>query len=100
MSFHREVYRKTAGLRMRPVPELSTCIVFTPAHPQLFNLNPHACLILQLAADRAHDDLVRSYLARVAPPLTELVAKRQLEEGLQQLVDNGIIELAPAELET
>jgi hypothetical protein len=100
VSFHRAMYRKTAGLRMRLVPELSTCIVFTPAQPQLFNLNPHACLIMELAADQTHDGLVRNYLARVVPPLTELVARRQLEEGLQQLVDCGIIELAPAEPET
>ena len=100
MSFRREIYRKTAGLRMRPVPELSTCIVFTPAQPQLFNLNPHACLIMELAVEEAHDALVRKYLARVVPPLTELVARRQLDEGLRQLVDCGIIELAPAELET
>src|SRR5262249_24233575 len=72
VSSRRECYRRTPGLRVRPVPELSTCVVFTPAAPQLFNLNPHAWLILELAPDRTYEELETCYLARVVPPLTDV----------------------------
>ena len=91
MSFQRERYSQTPGVRIRPVPELGICVVFTPAPPQLFNLNPHAWLILELAPGQTYEELETRYLARVVPPLTDVVARRQLEEGLQQLVRCGII---------
>ncbi|HEX5327119.1 MAG TPA: PqqD family peptide modification chaperone [Acetobacteraceae bacterium] len=76
------------------MPELSTCIVFTPAEPRLFNLNPHAWLILELAPGRTREELAENYIARTVPPLTEPVAQRHLQEGLEMLTRCGILESA------
>jgi hypothetical protein len=70
------------------------CIVFTPAEPKLFNLNVHAWLILELAAGKTHEALTAAYTARVVPPLTEAVARRQLGETLDMLTGSGILRLA------
>ncbi len=93
MSCRGELYRTTPGLRMRPVPELGICIVFTPAEPQLFNLNVHAWLILELAPGKTRDELASSYVARVVPPLTAAVAERQLQDALEMLTSRGMLEL-------
>lgn len=41
-------YTRTDGLRLRPVPELGCCLVFTPGRPNLYTLNARAWLVLEL----------------------------------------------------
>ena len=96
MSCPKRRYRQTSGLRVRPVPELGTCIVFTPAEPALYTLNPNAWLILELAPGCAEAELESAYLARTAPPMPPPVAQRQLQEGLSMLLRCGILTLADA----
>lgn len=90
-------FRRTPGLRVRPVPELGTCLVFTPSppapRPRLHRLNPTAWLLLEIAS-RAGGPEAREaeFLARVAPSLSEAEARKQLREGLAMLVDAGILE--------
>lgn len=86
-------FRKPDGVRLRPVPELQTCLVYTAARPQLYTLNPHAWLVLALAPGRGERELAEAYVARTSPPLTELVAQRHLREALAMLTETGILEL-------
>lgn len=73
------------------MPELATCLVFTPAEPRLFTLNPSAWLILEMAEGISGAALEAAYLARTAPALPALVARRQFEEGLAMLVRCGMV---------
>lgn len=99
MSFPPARFRKTAGLRTRPVPELSTCIVFTPTRPQLFRLNPHAWMVMELADGRTEVELAELYRARTVPPLSAVVAERHLKECMTMLMERGILETDRVEAE-
>ena len=82
-------YRLVPGVRVRPVPELETCVVFTPADPKLYRLNLNAWLILELCQGRSHADLTAVYLEAV-PPAPD--APAQLQGGLATLLEAGIVE--------
>ena len=85
-------YRKTPGLRVRPVPEWDRCIVFTPAAPKLYTLNLSAWLVFELFADAPAATATRAYLAATVPPESEEAARRNLDDCLRMLQDNGILE--------
>jgi hypothetical protein len=80
------------GLRVRPVPELGTCVIYTPARPRLYTLNPNAWLIFELATRHPIAGLEDAYFAHTVPPMTNSVARRQLQEGLEMLTQCGILE--------
>ena len=82
-------YRQTAGLRLRPVPELGTCLAFTPSPPRLHTLNPAAWLIAELCG--ADAPLEAEFLRRNDPSLPRADADRQLSDGIRQLSECGII---------
>ena len=84
-------FRHSPGLRSRPVPELRCCIVFTPAEPKLFTLNPNAWLILELCDGKTPTALETAYVERVVPPLTRNEALDNLQQGLKMLLNDGII---------
>ena len=48
MSSRTGCYKRAQGLRIRPVPEVGCCYVYTPARPRLYALNMSAWLILEL----------------------------------------------------
>ena len=48
MSSRPDCFRRSPDLRVRPVPELGYCLVFTPAAPKLYTLNTAAWLLLEL----------------------------------------------------
>lgn len=85
-------YRKTPGLRVRPVPEWDRCIVFTPAAPKLYTLNLSAWLVFELFAETPVATATEAYMAAVVPPESEATARRNLDDCLQMLQDNGILE--------
>lgn len=74
------------------MPELETCVVFTPEPPRLYTLNVNAWLVLELCPNRSPPELERAYLDEVVPPLTPDAARRQLREALGMLERNGIVE--------
>jgi hypothetical protein len=45
-------YRKVPNVRIREVPEMATCLVFTPDDPEVYTLNSSAWLILRLCDGR------------------------------------------------
>lgn len=67
-------------------------MVFTPADPKLYTLNPNAWLILELCDGRTPARLETAYLEAVVPPLTSDAALAQLRQGLELLRSRGIIE--------
>jgi hypothetical protein len=91
VSYPADVFRRTANLRVRPVPELRTCIVYTPQSPRLYKLNPHAWLVLELAPDQTFAELSERYMAMTVPPLTRPLAERHLAEALSMLLNSGIL---------
>jgi hypothetical protein len=93
------MFRMTPDVRVRPVPELRTCIVYTPQNPRLYTLNPHAWLVLELASDRTFAELSERYMAETVPPLTRPLAERHLAEALSMLLDSGILFKSAADVE-
>ena len=89
MSSPNGCYRLVPGVRVRPVPELETCVVFTPADPRLYRLNLNAWLILELCQGLTPDALSQAYLEAVPPAAN---AEVQLREGLATLLESGIVE--------
>jgi hypothetical protein len=90
---------RLADVRVRPVPELRTCIVYTPHKPQLYTLNPHAWLVLELAPGRTYAELSERYIAATVPPLTKPLAERHLVEAISMLSKTGILLQSPADVE-
>lgn len=89
MSCPTGCYRLVRDVRVRPVPELETCIVYTPSDPRLYRLNLNSWLILELCQGRSDAELSEAYLEAVPPAGT---AGRALREGLATLLDAGIVE--------
>ena len=85
-------YRRVAGVRLRPVPELGMCLAFTPAPPRLHTLNPAAWLIAELCGGAAGAALETEFLQRSVPPLAAADALGQLQDGLALLQQFGIVE--------
>jgi hypothetical protein len=83
-------YSQAPGLRLRPVPELGICLAFTPSPPRLHTLNPGAWLIAELSA-RHGNELELEFLKRSAPRITDIDAVRQFRDGVQMLIQSGII---------
>ncbi|MEJ8809755.1 PqqD family protein [Variovorax ureilyticus] len=57
MSSLSACYRRAPDLRVRPVPELGYCLVFTPDRPKLYTLNAAAWLLLELCDGQDRDAL-------------------------------------------
>lgn len=85
-------FRQAPGVRLRGVPELGTCLAFTPTPPKLHTLNPAAWLIAELCARPGAATLQDEFLSRSVPPLSLTDATAQLAEGIRQLQDSGIIQ--------
>ena len=85
-------YRKTPKLRVRPVPEMDACIVFTPARPNLYTLNPTAWLVLELCDGATGKALEARYYHAVEPLLTRGEARAELHRIVEDLEHKGIVE--------
>jgi hypothetical protein len=85
-------YRKVRNVRVRGVPEMAICLVFTPDDPEMFTLNPSAWLILQLCDGRTEAEIAHAYLAAVEPALSLEEVTCEVRRGLAGFVKNGIIE--------
>jgi hypothetical protein len=88
-------YRQSPDLRLRPVHELQTCLVFEPTKPKLYMLNLSAWLILELCPGRSPDELATAFRNAVVPAVAADEAERQLEAGLDLLTRHRLIELSP-----
>jgi hypothetical protein len=80
------------NVRVRGVPEMAICLVFTPDDPEMFTLNPPAWLILQLCDGRTEAEIAHAYFAAVEPALSLEEVTCEVRRGLAGFVKNGIIE--------
>lgn len=94
MSYPSGCYNRTPNLRVRPVSEMKSCVVFRSDPPKLFMLNLNAWLILELCDGRTTDQLTKEYCNQVASQLSEVAARENLENGLQKLREQGLIEFS------
>jgi hypothetical protein len=101
-------YRRVRDVRVRPLPELSACFVYTPAQPRLHTLNIAAWFILELCEGRSPRALSDAYLDEMTdahrhsvgqnffaapPPPSPVALRRELRATLRELTARGIIEL-------
>lgn len=108
MSYRTGCYRKTRGLRVRPVPEVGCCYIYTPARPRMHSLNMTAWLVLELCEGRSRrmlaqayeDEMENAYWCSVgrdffiaSPPPSRIALRRELRLTLGALEARGIIEL-------
>ena len=108
MSSRTGCYRRVRGVRVRPLPELDACFVYTPARPCLHTLNIAAWFILELCEGRSPRALSDAYVEEmraaywqsvgrnffIAPPPPRAIALRdELRATVRQLEARGIIEL-------
>lgn len=92
MSSPTDCYSHPRGLRIRPVHELDTCVVFAPAQARLFRLNPHAWLVLELCRGQPTAAALRTaYLEAVMPPLAEAEATASLAAAITLLLRHGLL---------
>ena len=108
MSSRRRCYRRAQGLRVRPVPEVGHCYVYTPAQPRLYALNMAAWLVLELCEGRSPRALTQAYAEEMerahwrcvgsgyfcapAPPSHEQLGA-ELRACVRALEQRGIIQL-------
>lgn len=85
-------YSRVPGVRLRPVPELCTCLAYTPAKPRLHQLNPTAWLVLELAEGRCEAGLEEAFFARAIPELSRVEARRSLDTAIALLRDGGLLQ--------
>ncbi len=113
MPYRKGFYRKSAGLRVRAVPEMGLCLVFTPRDPNLYTLNPTSWLILEMCdgatpralersywkeVNAAYDEDLKASSMFVAPPRPlRSEARGELREGLADLERRQVIEFIPAD---
>ena len=93
MSFPNACYRKTRDLRIRGVPEMSYCMVYTPSDPAIYTLNASAWLILSLCDGRSGNAIANAYHAAVEPALTPEESSREVRIGLEGLLQQRLIEV-------
>ena len=108
MSSRTGSYSRVRGVRVRPLPELGACFVYTPARPCLHTLNIAAWFILELCegrspralADAYRDEMLDAYWHSVGqnffaapPPPSANALQNELRATLRELRARGIIEL-------
>ncbi|MBI0435356.1 hypothetical protein D9598_16150 [Roseomonas sp. KE0001] len=88
-------YILAPNLRLRPVPELDSCVVLAPGEgggPRLLRLNAHAWLLLELCrAGMMATALREAYREAVVPPLDAAAAAESLDQGLALLLRQGLL---------
>lgn len=97
MSCRNGSYRKVRNLRVRPVPEMEVCLVFTPDDPNLYTLNPTAWLIFELCDGRPFAEMEDAFCEAVALLTPRNKACAELAAGIARLESQGLIEAAHAD---
>ena len=93
VSYPNGCYSHAPNLRVRPVEEMKSCVVFRPKPPKLFMLNLNAWLIFELCDGSGPDHVAQRYRKSVAAQMSEREADRNLTIGINNLREQGLIEL-------
>jgi hypothetical protein len=86
-----DYFSKNPDVVLRRFPEWHQCYAYTPAHPELYELNTTAWLIVELCEGHSLAELERVFLETVQSRSTLDEAKMHLYNGLRDLVQRGII---------
>lgn len=97
MSFPTGCWRKSPGLRVRPVAEWSSGVAYLPRPPRLVMIDLHAWLVLELCDGRPVDAVRRDYAAVVQTHGVADGADDRLAACLAELDRLGLIESVEAE---
>lgn len=92
MTFRNGCFRHAPGLRLRRLPEMNSCLVFKPGVPHLYTPNLSAWLLLELCPGRTDLELEKAYMEAVSPKVGEAEARRQASDGVEMLLQQGLIE--------
>jgi hypothetical protein len=95
VSYRNGCFRKTRGLRIRPVPEREVCLVYTPKSPNLYTLNATAWIVLELCDGRPLPALQKAFHAAVEPLMSEQEAAEYLLVSVRDLIEKSIVEVVP-----
>jgi hypothetical protein len=87
--------KKTRHLRIRPVPEMETCLVYTPKEPNLYTLNATAWLVLELCDGRPWRDLEHAFYRSVEPLMSTQEAAEYLAASVIDMIGKSIVEVVP-----
>ena len=87
---------KRPNLRIRPVPEMNTCVVFNPADAALRTVTPAAWLLLELCDGRSPAALRDAYVDAVAPGRGNAEAARWFRKSYALLREHGLIDVSDA----
>jgi Coenzyme PQQ synthesis protein D (PqqD) len=89
--FQTACYKKVTNVRVRGVPEMEFCLVFTPDDPQTFTLNTSAWLVLDLCDGRSEEDIAASYFTALKPLLSREEAQREVRSAIEILECGRIV---------
>lgn len=91
MSSRPAYCRRPSELRVRPVPEMGYCLVFTPARPMLYTLNAAAWLLFELCDGQDVETLEADFLAAYAEQGIAAADVPPVRQIIEDLVDKGIL---------
>jgi hypothetical protein len=97
VTFQNGCFRHVPGLRIRRLPELNSCIVFKPGVPHLFTPNLSAWLLLELCPGLTDLELEQAFIDAVVPTVADEEARRQATEGIEMLLEQGLVERVTAQ---
>jgi len=86
-----DCYVKAPDLRIRPVPEMGCCLVYTPRNPNLYTLNATAWLILELCDGRSGAEIAASFATIVRESTGRTGEPGIFVHGLEDLMAKGIV---------
>ena len=96
MSFPTGSFRRSRGLRLRPLPEREVCFVYVPKRPNLYTLNATAWMILELCRGQPLKDLQAEFYDNIEPLMSRQEAADYVLACLDEFVQNLIVEVVPA----
>jgi len=91
MSSPPDCFRRPPELRVRPVPELGYCLVFTPARPMLYTLNAAAWLLFELCDGQDAQTLEADFRAAYAEQGIEAGDVPDVHPIIEDLAVKGIL---------
>lgn len=90
-----DCFTRQPSLRVRPVPELQRCLVFTPEQPRLYTLNASAWLVFELCDGRSLAGIEAAYREAIGAHPGQAVAS-ELHAIVGDLAGLGIVSRSAA----
>lgn len=96
MSFPTGSFRRSRGLRLRPLPEREVCFVYVPRKPDLYTLNATAWMILELCRGQPLEELQEEFYCSIEPLMSRKESADYVLACLDDFVRKLIVEVVPA----